>query len=123
MRRAFSMIVLLGISAYSRGQAVSSDTQTLQALLSEVRALRQELRVSLNRSQSMQILLVRFQMQEGAITRASDRLNDARKKLSAARVHQNEMAREAKRLEDALSTAEAQQQQADLQEKIKFLKS
>jgi len=56
MRRAFfCMTALLAISAGAFGQAASSDTQTLQALLSEVRALRQELRASLNRTQSMQI--------------------------------------------------------------------
>ena len=119
----FPMIALLGMSAYGLGQSTSSDTQTLQALLSEVRALRQDLRVSLNRAQSMQILLARFQIQEGVITRASDRLNDARQKLLDTHVHQKELASEAKRLEDELTTAENPQQQNDLQDRIKHVKS
>ena len=124
MRGAFLPIVgVLGISACAFGQAASPDTQTLQALLSEVRALRQDLRVSLNRAQSMQILLARFQIQEGAITRASDRLNDARQKLFDTHVHQKEMAIEAKRLEDALNAAETPQQQTDLQDRVKHVKS
>jgi hypothetical protein len=119
----FPMIALLGMSGYGLGQSTSSDTQTLQALLTEVRALRQDLRVSLNRAQSMQILLARFQIQEGVITRASDRLNDARQKLLDTHVHQKELASEAKRLEDELNTAENPQQQNDLQDRIKHIKS
>jgi len=71
----------------------------------------------------MQILLARFQIQEGAITRASDRLNDARQKLFDTHVHQKEMAIEAKRLEDALNAAETPQQQTDLQDRVKHVKS
>ncbi|MGA8346126.1 MAG: hypothetical protein WB781_29620 [Candidatus Sulfotelmatobacter sp.] len=124
MRRAFfCMITLLGMSACAFGQAAPSDTQTLQALLSEVRALRQDLRVSLNRAQGMQILLARLQMQEGAVTRASDHLNDARQKLLDAHVHQREMTTELKRLGEALNAAENAQQQTDLQDQIKHIKS
>src|SRR5690242_18901053 len=92
MRRAFfSMTAFLAISACAFGQATSSDTQTLQALLSEVRALRQDLRVSLNRTQGIQILLARLQLQEGTVTRASEHLNDARQKLFETRVRQKEL--------------------------------
>jgi chromosome segregation ATPase len=111
------------MSAYALGQAASTDTQTLQALLSEVRALRQDLRVSLNRTQAMQILLARFQIQEGAITRASDRLNEARQKLLDTHVHQKELTLEVKRLEDALNAAENSEQRAALEDRIKHVKS
>jgi hypothetical protein len=88
MRRAFfCVLTLLAISGLAVAQSATSETQTLQAVLNEVRALRQELRVSLNRTQTMQILLVRFQTQEGVIARASDRLNDARQKLLDTHVH------------------------------------
>ena len=124
MRRAlFALIILFAVPTYSLAQATSADTQTLQALLSEVRSLRQQLRVSLNRSQSMQILLARFQIQEGVITRASDRLNEARQKLLETRTGQKQLANELKRLEDALNTSALPQQQADLQDRMKHVKS
>jgi len=124
MRRTlFCMSALLAISASAFGQAALSDTQTLQALLSEVRALRQELRAALNGTQSMQILLARFQVQEGVVAKASDRLNESRQKVFDTHVHQKELAVEAKRLEDALNGADTPQQQADLQERIKHAKS
>jgi hypothetical protein len=124
MRRAFLYTTaLLALSACALGQAASSDTQTLQALLSEVRGLRQELRASLNRTQSMQILLARFQVQEGVVTKASDRLNESRQKVFDTHVRQKELVVESKRLEDALNSAETPQQQADLQDRIKHAKS
>lgn len=125
MRRIiFSVITLLGTwGGYAVGQATPSDTQTLQALLTEVRALRQDVRVSLNRAQTMQILLARFQMQEGVVTRASDRLNEARQKLSDARTNQKEMILHVKQLEDALNSTGSAQEQASLQERIKQGKS
>ena len=125
MRRAFfCMTALLAISACAFGQAASSDTQTLQALLSEVRALRQDLRVSLNRTQGNQILLARLQLQEGAVTRASDHLNDARQKLFETHVRQRELSSELKRTEEALNTADnPADNPQDLQDRIKHIKS
>lgn len=125
MRRAFfCMTALLAISACAFGQAASSDTQTLQALLSEVRALRQDLRASLNRTQGMQILLARLQLQEGAVTRASDHLNDARQKLFETHVRQRELSSELKRTEKALETADnPADNPQDLQDRIKHIKS
>lgn len=125
MRRAFfCMTALLAISACAFGQAASSDTQTLQALLSEVRALRQDLRVSLNRTQGSQILLARLQLQEGAVTRASDHLNDARQKLFETHVRQRELSSELKRTEEALNTADnPADNPQDLQDRIKHIKS
>jgi hypothetical protein len=71
----------------------------------------------------MQILLARFQIQEGAITRASDRLNEARQKLLDTHVHQKELTLEVKRLEDALNAAENSEQRAALEDRIKHVKS
>jgi len=125
MRRAFCcMAAFLAVSTSGFGQAASSDSQTLQALLSEVRALRQDLRVSLNRTQASQILLARLQLQQGAVARATDHLNEVRQKLLETRVHQRELSNELKRTEEAMSTANssADNPQA-LQDRIKHIKS
>ena len=87
MRRIYFLIIMvLGLAAATLGQATSSDSQTLRALLSEVRELRQALQVSLGRIQSAQILLSRLQIQEVAVARASQHLDDARSKLAEVRV-------------------------------------
>ena len=65
MWRAYFLIILaFAMPRVTFGQAASSDSQTLQALLNEVRELRQDLRVSLAKVQSAQILVSRLQIQE-----------------------------------------------------------
>lgn len=129
MRRTLlPIIVLIGMSTCSFGQSAGAgksagaETQTLQALLSEVRALRQDLRASLSRTQNMQILLARFQIQEGVTTRAADRLNEARQKLLDTETHQKELALEQKRLEDSPPATDPQQQ-SDLLDRLNHVKS
>lgn len=71
----------------------------------------------------MQILLARLQVQEGVVGKISDCANESRQKVTETHLHQKELEMEVKRLEDALSSAETPQQQADLQERIKRTKS
>ena len=72
-----------------------------QALLAEVRQLRQDLQVSLTRIQSDQILLSRLQIQQVAASRASQHLDDARSKLAEVQVVIRSEAAEIKHYEDA----------------------
>ncbi|HKN61454.1 MAG TPA: hypothetical protein VJW93_09770 [Candidatus Acidoferrales bacterium] len=111
-------IALFGFPAVTFGQAPSSDSQTLQALLTEVRELRQDLRISLARVQSAQILLSRSQIQQAAVTRASEHLDDARSKLAEVQVVQKSEAAELKRFQDALSAADSPEQQKEIQDSI-----
>ena len=51
MRQTFLLILLVaGIPSVTLGQATASDAQTVQALLTEVRELRRDLRASLDRT-------------------------------------------------------------------------
>jgi DNA repair exonuclease SbcCD ATPase subunit len=124
MRRAcFLFLIVFGIPASSFGQAALSDSQTLQALLTEVRELRQELRISLARMQSAQILLSRLQAQQAAVTRALERLNDARSKLADAQTHHKDVRNNLKRFEDTLSAEQNPSQQKELRDRINGAKS
>ncbi len=103
MRRAFILILILvvsGLAAATFGQSTSSDSQTLQAVLTEVRGLRQDLQASLGRIQSAQILLSRLQIQEVAVTRASQHLDEVRSKLAEVEVVLKSEEAEIKHLED-----------------------
>jgi len=103
MRRVFILIFILvvsGLAAATFGQSTSSDSQTLQGLLIEVRGLRQDLQVSLGRIHSAQILLSRLQIQEVAVTRASQHLDEARSKLAEVEVVLKSEEAEIKHLED-----------------------
>jgi hypothetical protein len=107
MRRTyFFIVVVLGMATATFAQTTSSDSQTLQALLTEVRQLRQGLQVSLTRMQSAQILLSRLQIQEVAVSRASQHLDDARSRLAEIQVVVRSETAEIKHYEDAPNTGD-----------------
>ena len=118
MRRTyFFIVVLFGMATATFAQTTSSDSQTLQALLAEIRQLRQDLQVSLTRIQSAQILLSRLQIQQVAASRASQHLDVARSKLAEVQVvirseaaeikHYEDSGDHAAQVEDALDRAKA----------------
>lgn len=96
MRRALVSVLLVLIFAVSFGLtcdsraatyqsnsgSASKDSQTLQALLREVRELRQDLRTATIASERAQILLTRLQAQQQAVTAAQKELDQARSQLN-----------------------------------------
>jgi hypothetical protein len=114
MRRTYFFVaVVFGMATATFAQTTSSDSPTLQALLTEVRQLRQDLQISLTRMQSGQILLSRLQIQEVAVSRASQHLDDARSKLAEVQVVIRSEAAEIKHFEDAPDTRDRSAQVED----------
>jgi len=104
-----SSLFVLGLLLFSTacfGQSTPNDSQTLQALLSEVRQLRQDLQTTTIAAQRAQILLYRLQGQEAAVARASQRLDEAREMLAGAQSERKQMASEIKQHEDFISNTE-----------------
>jgi isoleucyl-tRNA synthetase len=107
MRRTYLfLVVVFGMVTAVSAQTTSSDSETFQALLTEVRQLRQDLQVSMKRMQSGQILLSRLQIQEVAVSRASQHLDDARSKLAEVQVVIRSETAEIKHFEDAPNTGD-----------------
>ncbi len=82
------------------GQATATDSQTLQALLAEVRQLRQELRTANIATQRAQILIFRVQAQQTIVTRISQRVENDRSRLSQNQSEQRRFTGSIRRLED-----------------------
>ena len=104
-----SSLFVLGLLLFSTvcfGQSTPNDSQTLQALLSEVRQLRQDLQTTTIAAQRAQILLYRLQGQEAAVARASQRLDEARELLTGAQGERRHLASEIKQHEDFISNTE-----------------
>ena len=76
---------LLTTAAFA--QTTSSDSQLTQALLTEIRQLRQDLQTTAAVIQRVQILTFRLQMEAGLLTRATQRLDEARTKSSQAQMN------------------------------------
>ena len=105
-----SGLFVLGLLIFSTdcfGQTTPGDSQTLQALLSEVRQLRQDLQTTTIAGQRAQILIYRLQGQEAAVARASQRLEEAREKLARTQDERKHVAADVKRFEDSISDTES----------------
>ena len=77
----FRAAIALLIATAAWAQTASPDTQALQALVAEIRQLRQDMQATTLVTQRVQIVLYRLQTQTALVTRASSRLDDARSSL------------------------------------------
>jgi chromosome segregation ATPase len=107
MHRSCLLIpLLLLLAAPVFGQSASTDSQTLQALLAEVRQLRHDLQNTTIAAQRAQILLYRLQGQEAAVVRASQRVDDARARLTETQANRAKQTSDIKQHEDFVSHTE-----------------
>ena len=102
-RSFFLALSLLFFPAAAFCQSSPTDSQTLQALLAEVRQLRKDLQTTTAAAQRVQILLYRLQAQEANVARASRRADEAKTRLAASQNEHRVMTAELKRNEDALN--------------------
>jgi chromosome segregation ATPase len=102
-RLLVSFFGLLLFSMPALGQANARDSQTLQALIEEVRQLRQDVKTTAVANQKMQVLLYRLQAQQAAVARASQRVDDAHADLNQLESERSKVAVDVKQHEDFLS--------------------
>jgi hypothetical protein len=107
MHRLFLLALgLLLASTAAVGQTASTDSQTLQALLVEVRQLRKDLQTTSVASQRVQIILYRLQLQEAAVARVQQRLDGIHVKLAEAQSGVRHFTSENERVESALNDSQ-----------------
>ena len=83
-RKSFLGIVLALVASTTFGQTAPTEADTLRSLLSEVRQLRQALQATTLATQRIQIAIYRVQAQALAVSRATQRLDEARSKVAQA---------------------------------------
>jgi chromosome segregation ATPase len=104
-----SVLFALGFLLFSTacfGQTTAGDSQTLQALLSEVRQLRQELQTTTIAAQRAQILIYRVQGQEAAVARASQRLEATGEKLAGIQAERKHATADVKQQEEFINNTD-----------------
>jgi chromosome segregation ATPase len=106
IRTSTLILGLLVFTTPALGQTTSTDSQTLQALLAEVRQLRRDLQTTTIAAQRAQILLYRLQIQEAIVARVSRRLEDTREELARLETEQKKLGADIKRLEDFVSNTD-----------------
>jgi chromosome segregation ATPase len=100
-KNALAVMSLLASSALCQTPAKEPDT--LQSLLTEVHQLRQGIEALTVASQRVQIALYALQMQDAAVARAAQRLDNVRNKCSGAEVGRERVASEMQSIESRLA--------------------
>jgi hypothetical protein len=83
----FALLAMFGVLP---GLAQSPDTETLRDILSEIRALHNDVRLS----QTTQILLTELEVQRGAVDKATEKRDNARSRLSNLQMSEKNFATE-----------------------------
>lgn len=124
MRRAcFLILGLLFIAPASFSQTSSADSQAVQALVAEIRQLRQDLRMTTVAAQRAQILLYRLQSQEAAVARMERRVEEARSGLTETQSAAKQTAYEIKRMEERANDSQNPAERKRLEDMIAEFKS
>lgn len=103
-RLSFLLLILAVVSTPATGQTTSKDSQTLQALLSEVRQLRQDFETTVVVAHKMQVLIYRLQMQNTTVVRLSRSVDDAHAEVNQLKNQRDKLATDIKQQEDFVSS-------------------
>jgi chromosome segregation ATPase len=124
MRRAWLLILGLSLLTPSTlAQTAPTDSQTLQALLAELRGLRQDLRTTTIASQRAQILVYRLQAQESVVRRLQERIDDSRSKLAQTQSEEKRLTTRLKHAEESVGHADDPAQEKEIEQLIASLKT
>jgi len=101
MGKAVFVLLLFVVPGFCQTSMKESDT--LQALLAEVHQLRQDIEAMTVASQRVQIAMYALQMQDAAVARATQRLDDAHNRCSGLEADRAHKAAEIQRLEGGVT--------------------
>jgi chromosome segregation ATPase len=123
MKLLLCVTLSLAIPGICAGQSGSSSEQTLQAILTELRAIHADMRVETSHTQSMELLLAELQVQAGVVTRAVQRVDAARSKTSDVQEGIRRTTADITRVEEAQNAAATEADKSRLVSDMDRLKS
>jgi hypothetical protein len=109
----FALLGLIGV-APGLGQTGQTDSQTLQAILVEMRSLHNDVRLS----QTTQILLTELEVQETAVSRAMQKRDDTRNRLTQEQANEKNMTSQIARFDDPTNASVDPQQRKQMSQMI-----
>ncbi len=123
MKRLSFLPLTLVLASTAFAQTNPADSDTLKALLTEVRQLRQDLRTTTVAAQRAQILVYRAQAQESVVRRMQERVDDTRSKLGQIQSDQKRLTAAVKQSEDLLGHTDNPPTRKELEQAITQFKS
>jgi chromosome segregation ATPase len=122
--RQIAVAVMLVLASQGLGQTPAKESDAVQSLLVEVHQLRMDIEAMTVASQRVQIALYQMQIQDAAVARAAQRVDNARNKCSGVENARQHTSGEIQRFESALASTSTQEAQAkELQSRLAELKS
>ena len=91
---------LLCLSSLAPCQTVDPQTKTMEAVLSEIRQLRQDLQVAATAARKAQIVIYRLHVQAGIVERATERVDGVKRELTLIENQKRYQAEQLKRLKE-----------------------
>jgi len=122
-RSSVLALSLLVFSSPALGQATPAESPTLQAMLAEIRQLRQDLQTSAIAARRAQILVYRLHVQEAAVAHASQRLDEAKSSAEQLRARRKYQEIQIKQYETLKGRAENAAQRQQFEDAILDLKA
>jgi chromosome segregation ATPase len=123
LRSAVLALSLFLFSSSAHGQATPTESPTLQAVLAEIRQLRQDLQTSAIAARRAQILIYRLHVQEDAVANVSQRLDEAKSSIEQLRARRKYQEIQIKRYEDMKDQPENAAQRKQFEDEITELKA
>jgi chromosome segregation ATPase len=117
------VICWLLLAAPALAQTASPDSSLTQALLTEIRLLRQDLQTTAVTIQRVQIVMYRLQAGTTLMARATQRLDDARAKCSQAQVQRKNMATQIEQAEERQRNTQNPAERKDLEQMVPRFKA
>jgi chromosome segregation ATPase len=115
---AFALLGILGVLP-GLAQTSPTDSQTLQAILTEMRSIHNDVRLS----ETTQILLTELEVQQTAVNRVTQKRDEARTKVSQIQNGEKNMAAEVARFDDSANATIDPAQKKQMTQNMDRIKS
>jgi hypothetical protein len=116
LRATFLFLSLVSFAPSLPSQTVEPETRTMEAVLSELRQLRQDFQVAAVAARKAQIVIYRLHVQAAVVERAIERLENVRRGLIQMASQRKYLTDQIKRFEELRDHAENDQQRKQFEE-------
>ena len=123
LRAAFLFLSLVSFAPFSPAQSPEPQTRTMEALLSEIRQLRQDLQAAAIATRKAQIVIYRLHVQAAVVERATDRLENAKGELAQLDTQKQSLIEQIKQLEEMKDRPENEQRRKQFEDYLSNAKA
>jgi chromosome segregation ATPase len=123
LRAAFLFLSLISFAPRSPAQSPEPQTRTMEALLSEIRQLRQDLQAAAIATRKAQIVIYRLHVQAAVVERATDRLENAKGELAQLDSQKQSLIEQIKQLEEMKDRPENEQRRKQFEDYLSNAKA